>query len=426
MSLWMVQHRKWRWSAVPGLLLGLAALVRPNLLPLAVAFMVWLWYEARAETRLRRASVQLLFAIGVVAALLPVTCRNYAVANEWVLISAHGGHNFFLGNRPSATGLYEPLRAGGGQTPYDEERDARDIAEYATGRPLRASEVSAYWYARGWREVRKDPGNFVRLMLRKLALFWNDYEIPDFQDYYFLRRECPVLWLAPFTLGLAAPLAGWGIVVSRRQWRECLLLYLVIAGLVITVIPFFVFARYRLPVVPAVLVFAAVGAMSIAGAIAARDWVHSGVAVGVSLVLAMVVNWRIYRPIDFLATSYFNVGNLYNAAGRTDHAIAAWEEAVRLNPAYRKPRRVLGEAYFAAGRFDESAELLSRVAVFTIPGFSADAELTYMLATSYTNSGETQKAMGLLTTAIEVWPNDHRFSAALSELNRKFDGAVPK
>lgn len=427
-AVWMAQRNTWWWSIAPGGLLGLAALVRPNLLPLAVPVMAWLWFELREVSSRKQTSVILLFATGVSMAVLPVALRNYAVGKEWVLISAHGGHNFFIGNRPGARGLYVPLRPGGGQTPEEEERDAREIAEQATGRSLRASEVSAYWYARGWREIRKDPASFVRVTLRKLALFWNDYEIPDVQDFYFLRRECPVLWLAPLTLGLVAPLAGWGLVAGRQRWRSCLLLYVLIVGGVVSVIPFFVFARYRLPVVPAVLVFAAAGATSIGRQIAARDWLSLRPACAIVVALAVVVNWRIYDPIGsgHLATSYFNIGNLYRVAGRAEEAEAAWKEAVRLNPNYRKPHRSLGELYFENGQFREAIDLLIGGSAMTPTRVPTDADVCYMLGICYLRTGDLDSAQRILRAGQEMRPTDPRFAEALTELSEKHPGTTPE
>jgi len=426
LAVWLVQRGRWWCSVFPGLLFGLASLVRPNLLPVAMVVALWLWFQSRGVSWARQASAILLFAAGVSIAVLPVAWRNYGVGKEWVLISAHGGHNFFIGNRPGATGLYDPLRSGGGQTPYDEEHDAREIAELATGKSLRASAVSAYWYARGWREVCKDPGNFVRVTLRKLALFWNDYEIPDFQDFYFLRRECPVLWLAPLTVGLAAPLAVWGIVVSRRRWRDCLLLYLLIVGVLVTVIPFFIFARYRLPVVPTVLLFAAVGVTSIGQQIMARDWLGLRPAIACVVAVAVVVNWPLYRPIDFLATSYFNIGGLYRDAGRTLEAESAWAEAVRLNADYRKPHRALGELYFESDRFGEAIDPLSRAAPITATRVPADADVCYMLGVSFLNAGDLESALRVLRGGHELWPNDDRFTKALARAVELSRGTTPQ
>jgi len=423
-ALALAARRTWWASFLPGFLLGLAALVRPNLLPLALPAALWLAIECCA-TAARGVWTAALFVAGVAAALAPVAARNRIVSGEMVLISAHGGHNFFMGNRVGATGVYEPLFAGGGQMPLDEERDARSIAEQATGRPMTASQVSAYWYGRGWREIRKYPGNFIRVTCKKFALFWNDYEVPDVQDFYYVRRACPALWLAPFTFGIIAPLAGVGVFASLRQWRSCVLPYLVVAGVLATVVPFFIFARYRLPVVSVLIVFAGAGVARTAELFASRDGRRLAVSLAVAAGVAAFTNWPIYRPIAYIATSYFNVGQLHREAGHAKEAIAAWREAVRLNPAYRKPWRALGEAYFEAGRFADAVAAFRHAAVFAPAGYSADAELTYKMAVSCWHAGERDTALELFRIGRALWPNDERFQRAPADIGQPSEGSAP-
>jgi 4-amino-4-deoxy-L-arabinose transferase-like glycosyltransferase len=416
-AVWTISAGAWRWSAVPGFLLGLTALIRPNYLPMAAIVLAWIWFEFHKRHWVKPLAAGCLFVVGMAAAVLPVTVRNYVVGKEWVWISAHGGHNFFIGNRQGADGLYFPLRpGGGGQSPYDEERDARAIAEQSTGRPLSAREVSAYWYRRGWDEVSRHPVRFVSVTWRKFVLFWNDYEVPDTQDFYFLRRQCGSLWLAPVTFGWIVPLAAVGLFASGRRWRACLPLYVMVLGVLAAVVPFFIFGRYRLPIVPTVALFAAAGVVEIARRMREHGWRGGAAGIAIAAACAVVVNWPIYRPSSFLATSYFNYGNLCVAAGRSDEAAVAWEQAVRLNPAYRKPRRALGEVYFRAGRFAEAAQCLSRAATYVQPGFSADRDATYMLGISYEQIGQIEDARRVLQIGNVAWPSDQRFADTLARL----------
>ncbi len=422
-AVWSISAGAWRWAAVPGFFLGLTALIRPNYLPMAAIVLAWIWFEFRRQHWAKPLAAIGLFVVGMAAAVLPVTVRNYVVGKEWVWISAHGGHNFFIGNRQGADGLYSPLMmGGGGQSPYDEERDARTIAEQATGRALSAKEVSAYWYRRGWDEVRRHPGRFLRLTWRKFVLFWNDYEVPDTQDFYFLRQTCRSLWLAPVTFGWIVPLAAVGLIASGRRWRACVPLYVMVWGVLLAVVPFFIFGRYRLPIVPTVALFAGAGVVEIARRVREHGWRGGAAGIAVAAACAVLVNWPIYRPDSFLATSYFNYGNLCVAAGRSQEAVASWEQAVRLNPAYRKPRRALGEAYYKAGRFADAAQNLSQAAKYTQPGFSADADATLMLGLSYWRIGQTHDADRLLRTGSQHWPADRRFSDALAQLTATRSG----
>jgi Xaa-Pro aminopeptidase len=65
----------------------------------------------------------------------------------------------------------------------------------------------------------------------------------------------PALRFLP-TFALLLPLACAGALVSIRRWRDLLPLHLIAAGYVLTVMLFFNFARFRMPLVPVLIAFA--------------------------------------------------------------------------------------------------------------------------------------------------------------------------
>src|SRR5206468_1429717 len=174
-----------------------------------------------------------------------------------VLTTSQAGQNFFIGNNPdNLTGMYrapEFVRAD----PKFEEVDFAREAERAVGRQLKPSEVSHYWFNRARMFITARPADFFRVLRQKAALFWNEYEIPDNLDIYFFNRYSSLmrLWLPAF--GTVAPLGVLGMVLCIREWRRIWPLYLFVLGYFVSVILFYVFSRYRLPVVPFLMVFAA-------------------------------------------------------------------------------------------------------------------------------------------------------------------------
>jgi len=87
-----------------GGLTGVAALVRPVILPIVALFLIFQVRRIRViQQVLPLLLVSLLAFLGVI---LPWTYRNYRVLGHLVLISTNGGVNFFIGNNPSATGEY--------------------------------------------------------------------------------------------------------------------------------------------------------------------------------------------------------------------------------------------------------------------------------------------------------------------------------
>ena len=57
----------------------------------------------------RRTRQALAFAAGCALLLVPVVLRNYVIARELVLVSSHGGLNFYIGNNAEADGTYHAV-----------------------------------------------------------------------------------------------------------------------------------------------------------------------------------------------------------------------------------------------------------------------------------------------------------------------------
>ncbi len=210
--------------------------------------------------------------VGAALALAPAALLNLAASGQLLLTSSQSGVNFYIGNARGATGTYSGL-SGGGQTPErqkeDSERLAALFAARDSGRPvapasLAPAQVSRILWRETWRQIVADPATWGRLMLRKLRLFWNNYELPDAEGFRVYRRESLALRLDPLTFGPLAPLAAVGLLSlatrgTARERHAAALLALLTLTVCAAVVLFFVFGRYRLAVVPFLLPLAAAG-----------------------------------------------------------------------------------------------------------------------------------------------------------------------
>jgi 4-amino-4-deoxy-L-arabinose transferase-like glycosyltransferase len=88
-----------RFLVGAGVVLGLAALNRPNMMLAALGV-------AGVLLVARRMRPALLITIGLVAGMAPAAVRNVVVSGEWTFVSSHGGLNFYMGNNERATGFY--------------------------------------------------------------------------------------------------------------------------------------------------------------------------------------------------------------------------------------------------------------------------------------------------------------------------------
>jgi Flp pilus assembly protein TadD len=433
-----------RWLAA-GAMLGLLMLTREETILLVPVIAAWIFFALREQPLASRALWPLAsraqwiagWIAGLVLALAPVALRNYKVGGELVLTTSQAGSNFFIGNNPRATGTYVPLIPGRSNVAY-ERRDAVDLAEQAVGHPLTPKEVSSYWFARSFEFIRGEPVKWLELMLAKVNLALNAYESPDAEDQYFYERFVPLLAVlgAVLTYGVIFPLAVAGIVLTWRRRAELAILHVVLATLYTGVVLFYVFARYRYPVVPILVLFA--GAAIVEGIAMVRARSTSGLwpALGALAVAAIVSNiWA--HPKDWqLWEQYSNSGVTYSTRGddehavemfrraldiepskaevwgnlgvslqtlkRHDEAIAAFQHALELRPKDARAEARLGKALWLGGRARDGTAHLSR-AVTSAPG---NGEYWSVYGKALASAGDSRAAVDALRRAHELWPSD--------------------
>lgn len=254
-----------RWLLV-GVLAGLGALLRGNMLLLAPAFVLWPAARERLAGRALRGALGpcVAVAMGIALALAPVALRNRAVGGRLVLSTSGAGTNVYGGNNvdnPFGVATEFPWVRG---IPEHEADDWRHEAERRLQRRLDPTEVSRYWLAQVGASLRADPALHASILWNKLRLSLGAYEVPDNHFIEWDARWVPSLaWPVPGfavwgTLGLAGLLAQLARARRERDARGApleiaALFALYLATIVVTVTS----ERVRLALVPLLLPFAA-------------------------------------------------------------------------------------------------------------------------------------------------------------------------
>jgi hypothetical protein len=350
-----------------GVALGLAALTRANLLVLAPLGAAALWWDAGGDRTAwgRRTATPMLFLAGVALALAPVAWRNHHVSGDWVLTTTQGGQNFFMGNNAdNLSGSYGALPFLR-MNPAFEEPDFHAEAERRTGRSLDARATSRFWYGEALRFMRERPATALRLLGRKLALVCNDYEIQDNQDQYLLARDSWVMRLPLPGFGVTLAFAVLGVVATWGRVREVRLLaiFAVVYGL--TVAAFFVFSRYRIQLVPALVPLAVLGVDALrTHVVAGRLWLRDAAVLlaGAAFAFHTIPPFSADDP-QLEAMRLDKLADVRLMAGDHDGAIDALTEAVTVCPD-RCPDQLhtLVARMVARGRMASAVALLHRLA----------------------------------------------------------------
>jgi tetratricopeptide (TPR) repeat protein len=413
------------WLAA-GALAGLLALLRENAL-LVVPFLLPLVVVpdaervARSVDWRRTARAGIGFGAGLLLALAPVAARNAALGGGVLPTTSQGGVNFWIGNNPDADGTYRPL-VPGKQIPALERSEAERLAEQALGRPLRAAEVSRYWAGRALDWAAREPSAWARLQLRKLALYAAPYEWPDVVDYAWLRARSPALRLPGLEWGALVVLALVGVALERRRITLLAPVVLFEAGWLVATVAFFLFARYRLPAVPGLLILASIPLVALAERWRAgggrersgrpRRWVTFVFALAA---VALVAGTRLAAPPARLDLVEFNLGRLAQEAGELDAAAAHYRRALDADPHFFSAAMNLGVLAARAGRSDEAVGWLERATALEPRSDDAWANLGGALLAR----GELDSARAALERALALHPEHPAATANLALLERR-------
>ena len=359
-----------------GALFGLASLGRPNAVVLLGLLPIWFAVSARPALGDRRCLAGFgLLLLGAALVTAPIGLRNHAITGRWSPFPITGGLAFYIANNPDATGrLMSP--PGVSAAPLEQLHSSIALAQERTGRDLTPSETSDYWRAEGLAYLREQPISSLWLYAKKARLFWSAEETP-LNVHYEANRELTRISRLPWLgFGLAAPFGLLGIGLALRRGDSPLLLVLIVGGYFAASLPFVISARYRLPVVPFLLLYAAyAGVQMVELARDARKRRAASGLLAAASALAMLL-------------AVVNLGTTTHEADRAtlDNNLA-WVYATSPDPRVRNPEKAIALALRACQQ----------------TGFQS-AETLDTLAAAYAAAGRFEDAIAAQRSAISLRP----------------------
>jgi hypothetical protein len=306
-------------AVVGGCLWALALFVRSEIV-IAAPFVLF-----DAWTRGGRRALWKTAVPGVIG-LAIIVGTNAAGSGQFVLFTTSAGVNLWLGNNPDADGVnpfvYGPLE------PVAKEVRAAASTGVDVDRLFRRHAVAF---------IRDDPGHALTLLWKKLLWTLNDRELPNSIDIEWVTAHSWLFWrpVFPLSFGMLLPFACAGAVWMGRQWRQCASLAgLFVTGLMTGTV-FFTNARFRLILVPPVILLAAVALDRAPAALRARrENRRALLAAAAAFVIGAVVAWNNFAGVRTYRVPQLsvNAGIIEREAGQFDVAVTHLREGVAGNP----------------------------------------------------------------------------------------------
>ena len=386
-----------------------------------------------------------LVLLGVAIGTSPCWLHNYFIARDRVLLSAHSGINFWIGNNPDANGYprFPPgLRAGQAAM----LQDSIDVAESTAGHPLKRGEVSQFWSAKAHDYIANYPLAWLRLLGLKLHNFWSAFQYDDLSIITNLREQgvtLPGIYFGLFAaLALPAMILTWNAAPLGRWITGAIFLQM------LALLPVFTTERYRLPIVPGLAVFAAFGLVTLFSNFATGNLRPVLSYAMLLMVSTLFVSWPQREPSLWALDAYnsgwqalesgnlslaerkldlarayvpdnaetnFALGNLKFAQNDAATASSFYLTTLRLDPRHRGAINNLGVIALDASEFD-TAEKWFRRAEDVDP---RSAKTHFLLAKALVGKNDRVNARAEIEAAIALKPDQPEFNSLKQQIEHE-------
>jgi tetratricopeptide (TPR) repeat protein len=416
--------RAWIWPLLAGLFVGLSIITKPNFLLFLPVGAVWLLASVGQTVGFqRRLANTLCFFTAALVVVIPVNVRNYVKLHDFILVTADAGKVFFHGNGRGATALQgtglpdEGFAEEGADEPDYAHVLYRKTASNLSGRALSPSESSKFWIRRALDDIISDPVAYMKLELKKLFYFFNDYEMHYIASAY---KEYKASIAFPFIrYGVIASLGLLGMLLAFKNFKTHSLLYAVVFVYLFSGMLFLVQSRYRTPAVPYLCLFAGYAIYALKEMVMSKRFKTSAAVL-------------IFLGLFFFLTRFFFTDEIVKVDrwqqatkihyqmgaeplfknGKYQQAITELDQCIAIEPSFSPAYNLRGKSYAVLGRYGEA-----------LTDFNKVMSLSPNLANGYKNAGflyllqgDSQKARSYLIKALSLDPRDAKVQEVLASL----------
>ena len=277
-------------------------------------------------------------------------------------------------------------------------------------------------------------------MLRKFFLFWKTTELPNNKPIYFFAQFAPIASIFWVGFPLVVILGVGALIFLRHKWDRWFLFLSYMILYMCSVIVFFCPARYRLPVIPILILLTSTGITCTIDEVRLKRFKRPLIYFILCATTAIALYLNPLRPsypvsqqeasghrilgnmlaledkfdgaiehfdqslqIDpYSELTYYYLASCLTKQGKTDEAIHNFKKALQINPSHLRTHCDLGKCLMREGKFEESIKHYKK-ALQINPAY---LEVHDNLAIAYLKQGQIQEAINTYKKILEINP-DH-------------------
>ena len=176
--------------------------------------------------------------------------------------------------------------------------------------------------------------------------------------------------------------------------------YLLTGAYAASVLVFYVFARYRFPLVPLLILFAAAGVVRAGQYFATASMAQKRGVLAVVATVVILTNWPTLSKTTMQAVTETNLATALHENGRVDEALDHYRRAIELQPDYAPAFNNMGISLVQKGRLDDGVIAYER-AIALRPDYP---EAHYNLADARLKQNRPDAAASQLQVVLKSLP----------------------
>lgn len=246
-----INNKKSLVFLLSGILLGISALFRSNVLPVAIIFVVYPFFNHS----LIKKSLLSIAGLGLIMLAGGFAC--YYQSGEFRLLPWQGASNLYSANNRKANGkffkhsIFLPDREAG-TNPTRLESEIIYSRETGKQKPFDIDDFNRFWTQKTINEIKEAPLEWLTLIFHKYYFLFNNYEQYNNKTFSFHKQISPPLMYNPLCYGILVILLFLSLANLNDIYDKSKI-YTVFAGIIFLsfgIIGFYVSARFRLLITP--------------------------------------------------------------------------------------------------------------------------------------------------------------------------------
>ena len=383
------------WLAASGVFFACASLSRANMALFGPAIAALFFFYYLKKDGIKKAFLcGVIFSLAFLAVLAPTIIKDYAGRKEVMPIQKNYAVGLYFGADLDRVNI---------KPGYTWRKLMREVL---SKKLVHIKERNFYFLNKTKDFFLLNPGRYFYNLVEKKYVLWNYYEFSPRENINYFRSQSRFLSLPLFNFGAISALSIFGMLFAWRTRREkALPLYAFVFTYYASIILFMPLSRYRLPIVPFLIIFAAYSGSRLFEMVYQKEWRKFSFCMLFFIPLLLLTNTNVLLSYlgNFSRPHYYK-GLVHSYIGEPDNALKELDVAFKKHPRDADIYLAVGDVYLKDFNNLDRAEFFYKRALDIEPAFP---EVLEKLGIVYAKKGDIKTAKSIFQKILSDFPSEN-------------------